>query len=235
MPKWSEFWNVINLIFLTTKSTKIVDESRECFKKNSSLHVSSRNYTFFSFFVPNNFLFIHENFWWPFLVINHKLCYLSIVNLQMTFISRFTSLFLLLRTSFSFIHIHHYKIRLPLLHTFVNHCTFWASLKQTLDERSCYWLEARFMKQNNITHFAVALDHLIVFFTISVLNNNHFSIVRGLWSNGGPACIMYSCMYIVHVCMYVCMHAWMYISVYVCNYVCIIFDFDVCISISMYA
>src|SRR6218665_2373335 len=63
---------------------------------------------------------------------NHKLCYLSIINLQMTFISRFTPLlFLYFYVGLPVFHlfiIHLYKNRVPLLHTFVHHCTFCASL-----------------------------------------------------------------------------------------------------------
>jgi len=64
-----------------------------------------------------------------FFVINHRLCYLSILHLQMTFLKIILhlSFYLYVPVSHFFV-IHHYKSRISSLHIFVHHCTFCASL-----------------------------------------------------------------------------------------------------------
>ena len=77
-------------------------------------------------FYPKTFLFIHQNFWWPVLVV-HLITFYSYIHIQV----------------FYFFVVHHYKNSLSSLHNyfrsslhiFVHHCTICTSLrvKQDMD------------------------------------------------------------------------------------------------------
>jgi len=79
-----------------------------------------------------------------------------------------------------------------------------------------------------ITHFAVALDNFIVFFTINLPVNIIFplSVVYGVME----ACLYYVFMH-VHICMYECMDECMYTFVCVCIYACMYACMYPCIHI----
>src|SRR6218665_3381437 len=80
--------------------------------------------TEFSFFTPQNFnLGLSTNISddLSFLVINHKLCYLSLLNLLITFLVVLHLYFYFYVPMFHLFVIHHYKNRLSSLHIFVYH------------------------------------------------------------------------------------------------------------------
>ena|SRR6218665_2817910 len=67
------------------------------------------------------------------------------------------------------------------------------------------------------------------------INRLSFSLF-GLWSNGGPACITYSCMY-MYVCMNVCISLYMYVFMHACMIVCMYVSMNthiVCKYLCMY-
>ena len=127
-PIW--YLEMVCMDWTNQQLTRCVVLLRACFKKNSFLqnNTFSNKFSGCPIFLPKKFLFIPQNFYDLFLVIDHKLCYICTRNIQMTF---FTLLPLTLDSSYPrnfFFSIHHCKNSHSSLHIFVHHCTFCASL-----------------------------------------------------------------------------------------------------------